>query len=133
MANGKITSDGPCLPVCTDVTMAGRSLSFAVPAVKGSWSGALDEHDLTLAGIWIQGGAKSLKLARNTFIAAATPSPIDGIWPAHLSVDEQARVSSVVIVLRGRYGHEFDAVPLPPPKDYDHATDCQPLVRTEAH
>ncbi|MDQ7979539.1 hypothetical protein QYH69_20015 [Paraburkholderia sp. SARCC-3016] len=82
---------------CTDVTIAGRSLSFAVPAVKGSWSGALEEDDLTLAGTWTQGREIALKLVRDTFIAAVTPSPIDGIWLGHLSVDEHAyRIQLIV-------------------------------------
>lgn len=71
--------------VCSDVVIAGRQLQFLVPSVNGSWSGALEDDGVTLSGAWTQGAAKPLKLVRNTFVASATPSAVDGIWLGQLT------------------------------------------------
>ncbi|PVX84373.1 serine hydrolase domain-containing protein [Paraburkholderia unamae] len=75
---------------CTEVTIDGRSLNFAVPSVSGAWSGALEADGLTLSGTWTQGGATALKWVRDTFVPAAMPSPIDGIWLGQLTVDKRS-------------------------------------------
>lgn len=65
---------------CTDFRVEGRMLSFAVPAVRGTWSGTIENGGATLAGTWSQGSPMPLTFTRDTFVAASKPSPVDGFW-----------------------------------------------------
>jgi hypothetical protein len=50
---------------CTDFHVDGESISFSVPAVKGSWKGTFSA-DGTLTGTWDQGNSLRLNFARDT-------------------------------------------------------------------
>ncbi|MGC3980881.1 MAG: serine hydrolase domain-containing protein [Steroidobacteraceae bacterium] len=65
---------------CNDLRIEGQSFSFKVPAVSGSWQGSIDDSGATLSGSWTQGAARPLVFTRDTFVAAAQPSPVDGFW-----------------------------------------------------
>jgi CubicO group peptidase (beta-lactamase class C family) len=65
---------------CTDFHFDGQSLNFSVPAVHGSWKGAVSADGKTLTGTWDQGNPMPLVFTRDTFMPAAKPSRIDGIW-----------------------------------------------------
>lgn len=58
---------------CTEVKLQGNQLSFAVPAIHGTWQGNITPAGAALVGTWNQGTPTPL-----TFILPAdTPSPID--------------------------------------------------------
>jgi serine-type D-Ala-D-Ala carboxypeptidase/endopeptidase len=63
-----------------DLHLEGRTLTFAVPAVSGRWRGTVSADGRTLDGSWTQGSAMPLSFHRDTFVAAAKPSPVDGAW-----------------------------------------------------
>lgn len=65
---------------CADFHLDGQALSFTVPAVHGSWKGTVANDSASLSGTWDQGTPMPLNFARDTFVAAAKPSPVDGIW-----------------------------------------------------
>src|ERR1017187_2380023 len=65
---------------CADFHLDERALSFTVPAVHGSWKGTVANDGALLSGAWDQGSPTPLNFARDTFVAAAKPSPVDGIW-----------------------------------------------------
>jgi serine-type D-Ala-D-Ala carboxypeptidase/endopeptidase len=65
---------------CADFRLDGEALSFTVPAVHGSWKGTVANDGASLSGTWDQGSPTPLNFARDTFVAAAKPSPVDGIW-----------------------------------------------------
>jgi CubicO group peptidase (beta-lactamase class C family) len=65
---------------CSDFHLDGQSLAFSVPAVHGSWKGAVSADGKTLSGSWDQGNPMPLSFARDTFVPAAKPSRVDGIW-----------------------------------------------------
>lgn len=65
---------------CTDVHLEGDNLSFAVPAVGGTWKGTVASDGATLSGTWSQGSPGPLNFKRDTFVAATKPSAVDGIW-----------------------------------------------------
>ena len=60
---------------CANVTWSGKDLSFAVPAVRGSWSGKLSGDGQQLSGLWRQNGALPLNLARQTQALSPPPQP----------------------------------------------------------
>ena len=65
---------------CADFHFDGQSLSFAVPAVNGTWKGTVGSQGALLNGIWNQGSPVPLNFSRDTFVSAAKPSAVDGIW-----------------------------------------------------
>ena len=66
---------------CSDFHFDGKELSFSVPAVHGAWQGSVSPDARSLAGTWNQGSPMPLTFTREqTFVAAAKPSPVDGIW-----------------------------------------------------
>ena len=65
---------------CSDFQQDGQTLSFAVPSVHGSWKGTVSSDGKLLAGTWNQGSPMPLTFTRDTFVAAAKASPVDGIW-----------------------------------------------------
>lgn len=65
---------------CADFHLDGEALSFSVPVVHGSWKGTVSADGKTLSGTWDQGSPMPLVFTRDTFVAAAKPSRVDGIW-----------------------------------------------------
>jgi CubicO group peptidase (beta-lactamase class C family) len=65
---------------CADFHLDGQALSFSVPMVRGTWKGTVSADGKTLTGTWDQGTPAPLEFTRDTFVAAAKPSPVDGIW-----------------------------------------------------
>lgn len=65
---------------CADFHLDGQTLTFSVPAVHGSWKGTVSADNKTLTGTWDQGSPSPLVFTRDTFVPAATPSRVDGIW-----------------------------------------------------
>ena len=63
---------------CADFKLDGQSLTFTVPAVNGKWKGTVTAAGLE--GTWDQGAPQPLNFTRDTFVAAAKPSAVDGIW-----------------------------------------------------
>ncbi|MGD0737378.1 MAG: serine hydrolase domain-containing protein [Terracidiphilus sp.] len=89
---------------CADFHLDGQTLTFTIPAVHGSWKGAVTAD--ALDGTWDQGAPQPLKFMRDTFVAAAKPSAVDGIWLGSL----QAGAKSLRIQLHVKSdaaGHEF--------------------------
>jgi CubicO group peptidase (beta-lactamase class C family) len=75
---------------CADIHQIGRTLSFSVPSVRGTWKGAIENEGSTLSGTWDQGTSMPLIFNRDTFVPAAKPSPVDGIWLGALQAGSQA-------------------------------------------
>ena len=75
---------------CSDFHFDGQSLSFAVPAVKGTWKGTVGNQGAVLTGTWNQGTPVPLNFSRDTFVPAATPSVVDGIWLGTLKAGSQS-------------------------------------------
>ncbi|WP_161557720.1 serine hydrolase domain-containing protein [Acidisarcina polymorpha] len=71
---------------CADFRLDGEAMSFTVPAVHGSWKGTVANDGASLSGTWDQGSPTPLNFARDNFVAAAKPSPVDGIWLGTLQV-----------------------------------------------
>jgi CubicO group peptidase (beta-lactamase class C family) len=91
---------------CTDFHLDGQALSFAVPAVQGSWKGTVSSDGNTLSGTWDQGKPTPLNFTRYTFVPASKPSRVDGIWLGTL----QAGATALRIQLHiksDNTGHEF--------------------------
>ena len=63
---------------CADAKLDGKNFAFTVPAVHGTWKGTVTAGGLE--GTWDQGAPQPLNFTRDTFVAAAKPSPVDGIW-----------------------------------------------------
>jgi len=75
---------------CSDFHFDGQSLSFAVPAVKGTWKGTVGDQGAVLTGTWNQGTPAPLNFSRDTFVPAAKPSVVDGIWLGTLKAGSQS-------------------------------------------
>src|SRR5271165_4460292 len=75
---------------CSDFHFDGQSLSFTVPAVNGSWKGTVDKQGTMLTGTWNQGTPLPLNFSRDTFVPAAKPSAVDGIWLGTLKAGPQS-------------------------------------------
>jgi len=65
---------------CSNINAGEGTLNFSVPAVKGTWKGTVSADGKTLTGVWDQGSPQPLVFTRDTFVAAAKPSRVDGIW-----------------------------------------------------
>lgn len=79
---------------CSDFHFDSTSLSFAVPAVHGTWKGTVADTAHSLNGTWSQGNPMPLVFTREqAFVAAAKPSAVDGIWLGKIKQDsEELRV-----------------------------------------
>jgi serine-type D-Ala-D-Ala carboxypeptidase/endopeptidase len=75
---------------CADFRVEGGKFSFAVPAVRGTWSGTIENGGATLSGTWSQGTPMPLTFTRDTFVAASKPSPVDGFWLGTLHAGPQS-------------------------------------------
>ncbi|MGD0860449.1 MAG: serine hydrolase domain-containing protein [Terracidiphilus sp.] len=74
---------------CADFHLDGEALSFTVPAVNGKWKGTVSADEAALTGTWDQGAPQPLNFARDTFVPAAKPSPVDGVWLGALEAGGQ--------------------------------------------
>jgi CubicO group peptidase (beta-lactamase class C family) len=75
---------------CADFHLDGPALTFTVPAVKGAWKGTVSTDGAALNGTWDQGAPQPLNFARDTFVPAAKPSPVDGVWLGKLEAGGQS-------------------------------------------
>ncbi len=75
---------------CADFRVDGSRFSFAVPAVRGTWSGTIENGGATLTGTWNQGTPLALTFTRDTFVAASKPSAVDGFWLGTLHAGPQS-------------------------------------------
>jgi serine-type D-Ala-D-Ala carboxypeptidase/endopeptidase len=90
---------------CSDFVIDGNNLSFKVPVVNGTWKGLILDGGASLAGTWSQGRPMPLVFSRDTFVPAAKPSAVDGIWLG--TSDFQGRpVRTQVIVESSNMGEE---------------------------
>jgi CubicO group peptidase (beta-lactamase class C family) len=91
---------------CEDFHLEGDALSFTVPAVHGSWKGTVASDGASLSGTWNQGTPAPLNFTRDTFVAAAKPSRVDGIWLGTLQ-EGSTSLRIQVKVKSDRAGREF--------------------------
>jgi len=91
---------------CADFKRDGQSLTFTVPAVNGKWKGAVTATGLE--GTWDQGNPMPLNFTRDTFVAAAKPSAVDGIWLGALTTGS-ASLRNQLHIKSDASGHEFVA------------------------
>ncbi len=94
---------------CADFHLQGNTLSFAVPAVHGSWQGTVGGDGSTLSGTWNQGTPMPLTFTRDAFVAASKPSPVDGFWLGTLRARGQS-LRIQLTVKSDRAGQEFCAL-----------------------
>lgn len=81
------------------VHLDGQRLSFTIPSVGASWTGAFSNDGSRLTGTWSQkGGSLLVSFVRVKFIPADKPSPVDGIWLGVIPADgaQSTRVQLVV-------------------------------------
>lgn len=75
---------------CSDFKLDGATLSFSVPAVRGTWKGTVADSTHSLNGIWSQGNPMPLVFTREqAFAAAAKASAVDGIWLGRIKQDSE--------------------------------------------
>jgi serine-type D-Ala-D-Ala carboxypeptidase/endopeptidase len=91
---------------CTDFHREGQTLSFSVPAVHGNWRGSVDTDGATLTGTWTQGTPMPLTFSRDSFVPAAKPSAVDGIWLGTLQAASQP-LRIQVTIKSDNTGQEF--------------------------
>jgi serine-type D-Ala-D-Ala carboxypeptidase/endopeptidase len=91
---------------CADFHFDGNALSFTVPIVHGSWKGVVKGDGPSLSGTWDQGSPMPLEFTRDTFVAAAKPSPVDGIWLGNLPEGKDT-LRIQITVKSDREGKEF--------------------------
>jgi D-alanyl-D-alanine-carboxypeptidase/D-alanyl-D-alanine-endopeptidase len=90
--------------LCADFHLDGQELTFTVPLVHGTWKGTVTADGLT--GTWDQGAPQPLNFTRDTFVAAAKPSTVDGIWLGTLAAGGQS-LRIQLHVKSDAAGHEF--------------------------
>lgn len=91
---------------CADFHLSGTELAFSVPVVHGSWKGTVSDDGKTLTGTWTQGQSLPLNFTRDTFVPAATPSAVDGVWLGTLTAGDQ-KLRAQITVKSDAGGHEF--------------------------
>ncbi|MGO9337155.1 MAG: serine hydrolase domain-containing protein [Terracidiphilus sp.] len=89
---------------CADFHLEDQKLTFTVPAVHGKWQGTVNADGLT--GTWDQGAPQPLNFTRDRFVAAAKPSPVDGIWLGTLTAGSNS-LRIQLHVKSDTAGHEF--------------------------
>jgi len=88
---------------CAEFHLDGKSFNFTVPLVHGSWKGSVTAGGLE--GVWDQGAPQPLNFIRDTFVPAAKPSAVDGIWLGTLEAGKSLRIQ--LRVRSDSAGHEF--------------------------
>jgi serine-type D-Ala-D-Ala carboxypeptidase/endopeptidase len=91
---------------CADFHLDGLNFSFAVPAVSGSYAGSFSADGNTLAGTWKQGQSLPLSFTRDTFVPAAKPSAVDGVWLGALALGGSS-LRIQIVVKSDAAGKEF--------------------------
>jgi len=91
---------------CSDFHLTGTALNFKVPSVHGLWKGTVAEDGKSLSGTWDQGSPQPLKFIRETFVPAAKPSHVDGVWLGTLHAGTQS-LRIQLHVKSDAAGHEF--------------------------
>jgi len=74
-----------------NVQISGSNVSFEVPSVHGSYTGAVSADGKTISGTWTQGKSLPLVLKQTATaaeLAKVEPSPIDGDWMGVLSTGD---------------------------------------------
>ena len=102
-----IPEQGALALACSDFKLEHDALSFAVPAVHGTWQGSVGDAGRTLSGTWQQGAEVALIFSRDTFVAASTPAPVDGVWLGTLDAPPQGRLRIQVRLRSDRDGREY--------------------------
>jgi CubicO group peptidase (beta-lactamase class C family) len=97
------TDQGALAIPCAEFHLEGQTLTFTIPAVHGSWKGTVTAD--ALDGTWDQGAPQPLKFTRDTFVAAAKPSSVDGIWLGTLDAGKPLRIQ--LHVRSDSAGHEL--------------------------
>src|SRR5487761_1690461 len=93
---------------CADFHFDGKTLSFSVPVVHGTWSGTLANDGKMLSGTWNQGSPMPLNFTRDTFVPSSKPSPVDGIWLGTLGAGKNS-LRAQLTVKSDQAGHEYCA------------------------
>jgi CubicO group peptidase (beta-lactamase class C family) len=91
---------------CADFQIDGNTLSFRVPAVNGTWKGAVSADGTSLTGTWSQGKPMALNFARDTFVPSEKPSAVDGIWLGAVEAGGRS-LRAQIKVKSDRSGREF--------------------------
>lgn len=95
---------------CANFRLEGKTLAFDVPSVGGKWRGTVSDDGATLSGTWSQGADLPLTFQREgSFIAAAQPSRVDGVWLGTLTA-RGAELRIQVQVKSDRTGKEYCTV-----------------------
>ena len=110
---------------CSDFQYDGKTLSFAVPSVRGSWKGSVSSDGATLDGTWSQKNQFSLRFTRDTFESAKKPSQVDGVWLG--SVNENGKDLRGQLILKsdasGREYGTFDSI-----DEHVYELECSNIV-----
>jgi CubicO group peptidase (beta-lactamase class C family) len=82
-----------------DIHLEGRDLSFAITRhTDGEWKGTVAGDGRTLTGTFIQwAGSMPMNFVRSSFVPAAKPSAVDGIWLARVGAGKAPRRIQVVV------------------------------------
>lgn len=82
-----------------DIHLEGRALSFAITRhTDGEWKGTVDGDGRTLTGVFIKwAGSEPMNFVRSSFVPAAKPSAVDGIWLAWVGAGKAPRRIQVVV------------------------------------
>jgi CubicO group peptidase (beta-lactamase class C family) len=91
---------------CADFQNDGNTLSFRVPAVNGTWKGAISADGASLTGTWNQGQPTALNFARDTFAPSEKPSAVDGVWLGAVEAGGRS-LRAQIKVKSDRTGREF--------------------------
>ena len=96
-----------------DIHLDGTSLRFAITRhYDGEWQGAVSSDGNSLSGKFVQwAGSMPMNFVRS-FVPAAKPSPVDGIWLGELA-GGNAPVHIQVVVKSDAAGREFCTVDSP--------------------
>lgn len=93
---------------CSELHLEGQNLSFAVPSVGASWTGTISSDGATLSGAWTQKSETwFVNFARERFVPATTPSPVDGIWLGSQQITANAFTRIQVVVRSDISGKEY--------------------------
>lgn len=95
---------------CSDFLVEGATLSFKVPAVNGTWKGSIEEGGAKLSGTWSQGAPMPLVFTRDTFVPAAKPSAIDGIWLGTVQQADGRAMRTQIIVKSDAKGAHYCSI-----------------------
>lgn len=107
---------------CSDFRLEHDALSFAVPSVHGTWQGTVGDAGRTLNGTWHQGAEVALNFSRDTFVAASTPAPVDGVWLGALEAPPQGTLRIQVRLKSDRDGREYCVLDSPDQQSWQ--IDC---------